>query len=380
MLSRMKSKIYFQNLNGLRFIAAVMVLFPHIEQLKERFGLPAYNIYPHPDLGKLGVILFFVLSGFLITYLLMRERQETKSISLRQFYVRRALRIYPLYYLIICLTLFLLPLFDFYFVPGWSEDLRTNFGLKIFLYLFFFPNLAEILFPPIPLAGQIWSVGVEEQFYFVWAILAKKVSNILVMLTGVIIFYLSILSLLLIIKTNILTSNAVINIMLAFWQLFRIDCMAFGGLAAYLLFYNKQQILSLLFNKYIQIFLYSTVLLMIGIGFEIPIFTYEVFAVFFAAIILNLAGNKDSILGMENKFLDYGGKISYGIYMFHFITIVTAIKLSFYVPFQGMFVYAASFLLTILTATLSYEFFEKKFIKAKIKYSPIISGDNVKTS
>ena len=93
-----KQKIYFPNLNGLRFIAAFLVIIHHVEQIKsiskiENFwgAIPFIGI-----IGKLGVILFFVLSGFLITYLLLAEENTFKKISIKKFYMRRILRIWPI--------------------------------------------------------------------------------------------------------------------------------------------------------------------------------------------------------------------------------------------------------------------------------------------
>lgn len=90
--------MYFKNLNSVRFIAATFVVIHHIEQLKGLAGYPYRSWYV---LGRTGVILFFALSGFLITSLLLAEQRETGCIHLRKFYVRRALRIWPLYYLIV---------------------------------------------------------------------------------------------------------------------------------------------------------------------------------------------------------------------------------------------------------------------------------------
>ena len=90
-------KIYFPNLNGLRFIAAFMVIVHHVEQFKSLFGLE--NVFHESPfisiVGKLGVVLFFVLSGFLITYLLLVEEEVTGTISIKSFYIRRFLRIWP---------------------------------------------------------------------------------------------------------------------------------------------------------------------------------------------------------------------------------------------------------------------------------------------
>ncbi|HSB94527.1 MAG TPA: acyltransferase, partial [Flavitalea sp.] len=95
-------KIYFKNLNGFRFLAASGVIITHIELYKARVGAP--NIWQHPlvfELGSAAVDFFFVLSGFLITYLLLEEKKQFKKINFRLFYTRRILRIWPLYYFII---------------------------------------------------------------------------------------------------------------------------------------------------------------------------------------------------------------------------------------------------------------------------------------
>ena len=104
-MNQNSNKIYFPNLNGIRFIAAFAVILHHLEQFKYLLGYK--NNWENPiihQIGPLGVILFFVLSGFLITYLLLVEEKQTKTISIKSFYMRRILRIWPLYYLIILLN------------------------------------------------------------------------------------------------------------------------------------------------------------------------------------------------------------------------------------------------------------------------------------
>src|SRR5262245_23508948 len=105
-----KEKIYFPNLNGLRFIAAFLVIIHHLEQFKLTFKMDNYWNVPFIEpIGRLGVVLFFVLSGFLITYLLLAEENIKGGISIKSFYVRRILRIWPLYFLIVLLGLWILP-------------------------------------------------------------------------------------------------------------------------------------------------------------------------------------------------------------------------------------------------------------------------------
>jgi peptidoglycan/LPS O-acetylase OafA/YrhL len=96
-------KIYFQGLDGLRAIAAILVVIGHIELVKKSFNLVNLQDGGGPFylyLGGHAVTFFFVLSGFLITYLLIKEKENNNSISIKSFYWKRILRIWPVYYLL----------------------------------------------------------------------------------------------------------------------------------------------------------------------------------------------------------------------------------------------------------------------------------------
>lgn len=130
--------------------------------------------------------MFFVLSGFLITYLLLAEKDATQHISLKQFYIRRILRIWPLYFFIILLTFFVMPLFPL--IP-FSQGIKESYFEKLFLYIFMLPNLALAFFPGISYATMAWSVGVEEQFYLFWPLLIKNTKRLFLVILSVIIFF-----------------------------------------------------------------------------------------------------------------------------------------------------------------------------------------------
>jgi peptidoglycan/LPS O-acetylase OafA/YrhL len=104
-------KQYFNNLNGIRFILATMVLIHHVAILL--FVLHISNLYNKVGMlkafGPVAVSLFFALSGFLITNILLTERQNTGTVSLKKFYLSRALRILPLYYFILIIHFYILP-------------------------------------------------------------------------------------------------------------------------------------------------------------------------------------------------------------------------------------------------------------------------------
>lgn len=122
------------------------------------------------------------------------------------------------------------------------------------------------------------------------------------------------------------------------------------------------------------------VFFLIGFSIDIPHLQQEVYAVLFGVIILNLAANRNSGLILENKVFNYLGKISYGLYMYHVIAIVFCIQLFKYLEILNyhIFLFLMCFAVTIILASLSYVFLEKRFISLKTKYSKVISGDNAK--
>ncbi len=102
---------YFKGLNALRFIAAYLVVIHHAEQIRlknELFNLKEYSFFRN---GGIAVSFFFVLSGFLISYLLLKELKQTNTIKIKAFYIRRTLRIWPLYFLLVLIGTVLVPVF-----------------------------------------------------------------------------------------------------------------------------------------------------------------------------------------------------------------------------------------------------------------------------
>ena len=184
-IATVKNKLYFKNLNAFRFIAATLVILSHIELFKRRVGLQ--NVWDTPfffEAGSAGVDFFFVLSGFLITTLLLKEQKETSTINIGKFYLRRIFRIWPLYYLVLMLCYFVLPYISAFYITGYSEGIYENFWSKFTYSAFFMPNAALAFFRDIPYAGPLWSIGVEEQFYLFWPILVaffpKKIRMVVV--------------------------------------------------------------------------------------------------------------------------------------------------------------------------------------------------------
>jgi len=225
-------RLYFPGLHGLRFSAAALVMMSHIEQLKNDEKLSNLNNVTFiGKSGDYGVSLFFVLSGFLITFLLLQEEKTTGTIDIRKFYTRRILRIWPLYYLLVLLGFFVLP----YCMEasGLQNVLRTAYWQKLILFLFFLPNLSMVAFPQVPFTAQAWSIGTEEQFYLIWPVLLKKFKRVLPGMLlgiagGIIIFRKS----LFILRDHMADGmlKSCVSLFTEFLNTFNIECMAIGGL------------------------------------------------------------------------------------------------------------------------------------------------------
>ena len=141
-------------LDGLRALAVGSVLFAHFVPVKYQLALP---------FGSAGVQLFFVLSGFLITSILLRSKDETLSTSLKNFYARRFLRIFPLYYLALALCAFTGWM-------SWGEDLHWHVFYMSNVYISKLGHWPDI-------GGHLWSLSVEEQYYLIWPLVVLLTSK-----------------------------------------------------------------------------------------------------------------------------------------------------------------------------------------------------------
>lgn len=391
------NKVYFPGLNGLRFFAAFAVVVTHIELVKHFQGYPTLwventgseltikNILQKIvfEAGGLGVYFFFVLSGFLITFLLLTEKAKTGTVAVRKFYWRRVLRIWPLYYLIVLLGFFVIP----YITTGGfnftNKELNENYGLNLFLYLIIFPNIAHAMFNPVPLISQTWSIGVEEQFYLIWPVLAKKAKNIFKMLVVVFCIMIGIKIVILLLFKLGFGSNTLL-ILKKFFAMSKIECMTIGGMGAYLLFYHQEKF---------KLWAYHPLVLPLSIiGIPVLIlFTpaalqdgiHLVYSILFLLIIANVSGNPTSFLKLENTFFNFLGKISYSIYMYHFMLIPAVFFLfkkaglepsNAFLP--QILIYIAVTSISVLVSWLSFTYFESWFLKLKTKYTIIKSGSH----
>jgi peptidoglycan/LPS O-acetylase OafA/YrhL len=369
-------KIQFPGLNGVRFIAALLVIVDHTELFKSYLGYPtlwanSYSAY----LGAFGVSIFFVLSGFLITYLLLEEQQEA-PIRIRHFYYRRILRIWPLYYLIVVLGFFVIPHLDFFQVPIYSSDMG-DFLHRLLLFVGLAANVAFVYLPTLPFANVLWSVAVEEQFYLFWPHVVRIKRYLLWIMFLLLGGYLALKFYagsvdrqfeLLVIRT-------------------RFSAMIIGGIGAYLVF-NQKVIIKFLYHRGVQ-----GVLLLLFVCMGLDWIEYhslawiqdELISLVVCGLILNIASNPSTLISLENGLFAYLGKLSYGLYVYHLFAVVLVLKgLPVIVDLQALptwmgysLTLGMILILTIGISHLSYRYFESYFLRKKVRYSAVLSGDMV---
>jgi peptidoglycan/LPS O-acetylase OafA/YrhL len=373
-----KPILYFPNLNGIRALAALSVVLYHTYGLKTNFkALFPPNFFRILWNGHDAVTIFFVLSGFLITYLLLVEHQHTGTIAVRQFYIRRILRIWPVYYVVVFIGFVVVPLAVQ--ITGWQGyyPFPPNPLTALLLYIIWLPNTVGF-FSATPIAIlPLWTIGIEEQFYLLWpALLKRAIRWIPAIAVGLLVWRVGINAL---VERTIVDASIpqIIRNIIAILNQVRIENMGMGGLAAYVLFHNPRHILDVLFHPVVEKIL--TALIVAQILFfpgDNTVLVNMAMGIPYAWFILNLAGNPRSTLKLENRLFNRLGNYSYGIYMYHmpiiFLTIM-ALRLSnvtdalvFNVILYGVVLGG-----TLLVAAASYHWFEQPFLRLKARFTRV---------
>lgn len=365
----------FPGLNELRFIAAFFVLLHHSETIKKKNGLPNLEWLGLFRNGGNAVTLFFVLSGFLITYLLLKESDKTNTISVKKFYLKRILRIWPLYFLLVLIgTLglgFILPLFDI------SYEMPYDLNQTWVYFLFFLPGLVTFFYGH-HLLEPLWSIGVEEVFYLIWAPLFKIFKNKILKL----LFSVIAIKIILNFTAIYLVSDELFSYCI---NTFQIESMAIGGIGAYLLYtrgisFTNNFIFKVPFQIIASILLFTMIVFHSNIDniywdvlFKTPILSKLFIDCLFLYLILNVSCIEQSILKLRSKPLAFLGEISYGIYMYHMLAIFATIaflktylsstnSILCFIIFLGV-----STLITVVVSLFSKYSFENYFLSIKSK-------------
>lgn len=392
-------KVYFPGMNGIRFIAAFSVIFHHVEQSKFWLDIPSWwNTTIVDNIGHKGRIIFFVLSGFLITYLFLAEIKKTNTLNLKKFHIRRNLRVWPLYIVIILLAFFILPLVNnltcnhcgFEYGPtSFNDILSVSFWKKFFVYLFMFANFGRFLWPPVPGLSQLWSIAVQEQFYLVWPAITRIFKkNFLPMVIIFILGKVIIEAVLRFYSNNWdayqlpLINELQLGSLIKFWEIFAVEQMALGGLAAYIFIEEKNRILNFIYNKFFAFFIVAiyVFLFFVKVDFYFHGFVEGLISTF---LLLNISTNPKFPIKLEHPSMNYLGNISYGIYLFHNFFIIMTMNLLIKFNFHenliifNIFLYSITISLTLFFSALSFKYFENYFLNIKSKYEVVKSSRKI---
>lgn len=308
--------------------------------------------------GAFGVDLFFLLSAYLITSLLLRERQIAGRIDLRSFYVRRILRIWPLYFFALAIT----PLWS-HFQPAVSMPIRY-----LAAYLLLAGNWMTALYgPPPSFMSILWSVSVEEQFYLCWPALMRATSRkAMTWVAGALVATAWI--------TRIFLARGTLHAYTV-WPntLARLDSIGFGILLAATLGANLP---NWSFPRRALLLAGGLVAWLIAGHYAGPtsmytVLGYPAMTLGSVAIFLSFAGAQAS-----SRALIYLGKISYGLYVYHVLSL-TIVRLVFGGKMGHLLWFGAAtglaLLLTIVLAALSYKFLESPFLNLKKRFTYVQS-------
>jgi peptidoglycan/LPS O-acetylase OafA/YrhL len=357
-----QNRSHYPALDGLRGLAILLVVFYH------NFGFINYFFF-----GWLGVDLFFVLSGFLITDILLKTRNAPHY--LRNFYLRRVLRIFPLYYFTLIVFLILIPTF-------FPKVLNLNYYVQNQSWFWTYLQNWLFIFHATPrntvALNHLWSLAVEEQFYLIWPfiiLLFKKPKWIVYLL---VILLLGVITLRFILWTYQIENFAYFNL----YTFSRIDGICIGSLLAVLRTVNAKAI-----NRYFTFIVLGLAALNFVFYFfnqknqfsypYLAIAGYTTFATIFGLLVNEGVEKEDTFI---NRFLSFPifrffGAISYGLYVFHWplylllaptLTRWCAQNIRFVNPSIVASIVAMS--LSVLLASLSFHFFEKKFLVLKKKF------------
>jgi len=326
----------FKNhIQGLRAISVILVFLYHLN----------FDFFSK---GYLGVDIFFVISGFVITQSIYKDYLIKKKIDIKYFYVKRFKRIIPNLLFILS---FIFILFLFIGPPQitlWNDFLTSLLGISNLYFLFsdkgYFYNIFDNPF------AHTWSLGVEEQFYLIYPFLLLIIFKFF---KNKNIYLINIISVLIIISLSFSVYSSFINpdfsfyfSPLRFWEL------GFGCLCFFISSLVKK-------NNILSVFSILVVLSTVLFEFNIKYILNNIIVVFFSGIFIIFC---EKFILVNNKFCIWLGKVSYSFYLWH-LPIIYFINIYFS---NIVFIFFSSFILSIILSSLSYNLIEKKFIQIKV--------------
>lgn len=355
---------YYPSLDGLRGIAILLVILHH-----------NFDFIPILKLGWIGVDLFFVLSGFLITEILLYKKP--KKHFLLNFYARRGLRILPLYYLIVIIFFLTAP-----YLPELHAQYKYYSTHQVFLWTNT-QNWLNILYQKPDnhmLLYHFWSLSLEEQFYLIWPLLIVIIKSQKWLTRTAFIILLS--CILLRIISWLYFGEGYTNYQIQ--SATRVDGLCIGSLIALWKYGNPASLNKKITATAISIIsIHIIVFVLVKLFFpDTPHFRFLGFtsiAAVFGLLVWYSISHKTMLnqYFLNNKYLKWLGKISFGLYVFHWPVLVLfricftnrLESYGFSRAYSYIFLSVAAVIVAIGISWISYTLFEKKFLALKDRFS-----------
>ena len=358
------ARFYRPELDALRFFAFLGVFSSHLvypPEFWQKLHLPEI-VNEVPKAGAYGVDLFFLLSAYLITELLLREKEASGSLNVRNFYIRRILRIWPLYFLFIFVCM----------IPALNPGREFTWKYLV-MFLLLSGNWAFAIYGWAGhIVNPLWSVSVEEQFYLCWAPVVARLSRRKIMLVAITMLEIANLA-----RIGIPFFFPQVKAMF-FWTctITHLDPIAIGILIAVLL---KGRIPSFpAWQRALMWLTGSGLLVAVEVLSDLPNHSillrnelYTVAALACALIFFSILGASAKLPG----WLIYLGKISYGLYVVHLLGVVLADHLLVMPngPKRVVLRLILSMAFIIGMASLSYRYLETPFLRLKDRFARVAS-------
>ncbi len=367
----MEKKKYFVELDALRCVGFLGIFFGHVffTTNSDIVNGSVYQLFQEfcKILGSISLDSFFVLSSFLITWRGIEEIKKNNNFHFKNFFVRRALRIWPLYFFIVSIGFLFLAFTNY--INYEINSLPSLWKFLVFIINFhIIENGYDFLFFMV----FMWSISLEEQFYVFWGIVMSWFNKYILQISIIIII------------ASIGFRFYYINesLMLRFHIVSALGNFGIGALAAIYAF-NQTKLLNIItkISKLKLWFIYSIMILTLILmpllmeSSIIVVLERIIFSLFFVFVILEQSFNQNSVFKLSIiKPFNTLGKISYGLYCYHGLVITFFVMLVDYLSIEEtliktIIIYPFCILtFTIIISAISYKFFELRFLKFKRKF------------
>jgi len=382
-----KCLVYWPQLDGLRTLAFLFVFMVHVPYKPEassRLGRVCLQVYQFFVWGWTGVDLFFVLSGFLITMVILSEKERYGGFSYKLFLIRRILRIWPLYFFAVCLGYLVLPLFPavFGYAIGDGKWWETVHKYLVPLLLFVANIVGSFGCGHHPLVGPLWSVCVEEQFYTMWGGLLKLYSNTRRL----------VLILLAVLVCNILARWWIQHQTNNFDHFYYNTCSHLDPIITGVLIaiaYSSNAGARRILDRYAGLFMMCAMVLLMGMFLGMPtlyanhrsiVWGFIGIAFAWGLFLIGVLMWRPAICLFSYPLLVWLGKLTYGMYIYHMVGLIIAKKMvDVVLPGRSptsvyLLVVSIGLLLTLCFAVMSWHLLEKHFLALRGRFARVPSG------